>query len=146
AAADEVSAEDEGVTATWRGFYRAGLLWHLELRNLAHEKNGKLVPSRTCDLPQVASILGSLTVRHPTMTVEATSLARIDEILGQLLSAEPNATHELTSAHWRNLGLASSQTLLLHQSVVDHLNAIIEQADDDRLIRVLMVGSEHIAS
>jgi acyl transferase domain-containing protein/NADPH:quinone reductase-like Zn-dependent oxidoreductase len=145
AVADEVSA-DEAVTATWREFYRAGLLWHLELRNLAHEKDGKLVPSLTCDLPQVASILGSLTVRHPTMTVEATSLARIDEILGRLLSADPDAIHELTSAHWRNLGLASSQTQLLRQSVVGHLNAIIEQADDDRLFRVLMVGSEHLTA
>jgi len=146
AAEDEVPAEGKEVTASWREFYRASLLWHLELRKFAYEKDGKLIPSQTCDLPQVASILGSLTTRHPTMTVEAASLARIDEILGRLLSADPDATEELTSAHWRNLGLASSQTLLLRQCVISHLSAIIEQAQDDRLVRVLMVGSEHIVS
>jgi len=148
AAAAELAASSEGGApkAAWQAFYRAGLLWHLELSGLAFEKDGQLVRSQTCDLPEVASILSSLTVRHPTMTAEAASLARIDEILVKLLSADKEAASELMSPFWRNLGLASSQTLLLRQSIVTRLNAMIGRVEDDRLVRVLMLGSEHIAS
>jgi len=113
--------------------YRSALLWHLEARGLAVERNGRHELAATCELPEITSIVSSLAVRHPTMIAEAASLARIDEIFGDLIADPHGAPAQLSSSHWRHLGASAKQTLLLRDAVFANLEAAIKACDQRRL-------------
>ncbi len=140
---DSSPTEADG-TAAPQAFLRAALLWHLEAKNLVVERDGARTAVPTCDLPEIASIVGSLVVRHPTMAGEAAGLSRLGEILGRLVAGDQPV--ELGSAHWRQLGVASRQVTCLRDAVMADVTAALERCDSNRLIRVLMVGANHAAA
>jgi len=137
---DSSSTEADGAAAP-QAFLRAALLWHLEAKNLVVERDGERIAAPTCDLPEIASIVGSLVVRHPTMAGEAAGLSRLGEILGRLVAGDEPA--ELGSAHWRQFAVASRQITCLRDAVMADVTAALEQCDGNRLIRILMVGASH---
>lgn len=140
-----VPASTEGADAmpAWQAYYRPALLWYLESKGLAVERDGTVELAPACDLPDVGSIVSSLAIRHPRMIAETASLARIDELLPQIVAADPAAPADLHSAHWRHLGTASNQVGLLREAVSNSVAAAIEGAARDRLLRLLMLGAEH---
>jgi acyl transferase domain-containing protein/NADPH:quinone reductase-like Zn-dependent oxidoreductase/acyl carrier protein len=138
-------AENDGA-AEWPAFLRSAVLWHLEVNDLAVERDGTLDLAPECNLPDVASIVTSLIVRHPEMAAEATSLSRLGEILGRMIARDVSAPAEFGSAHWRQLGVASSQVAALRKAVIADVTAVIARCEDDRLLRVLMIGADHAAA
>jgi phthiocerol/phenolphthiocerol synthesis type-I polyketide synthase C len=120
----------------------SALLWHLEARGLATERAGTLTPTETCDLPEIPAVVRSLLARHPTMTSEAASLARLGEILGKVLRDDPAAWAELTAPHWRNLGFLSAQATALRRVVGDQMREALDAGD--RLLRLLIVGADNL--
>lgn len=141
---DAGSSEDR--STSWANFLRSALLWHLEARNLAVDSSGTRTPTASCDLPEIDSIVGSLLVRHPTMAAEAASVSRLESIIGRLSDGDPTAVSELSSAHWRNLGLASNQIGWLRDAVTHEVAASLARSDGSRLLRLLMVGADHFAT
>ena len=135
---------DEPAAAGWVAFLRSALLWHLEYRGLAAERDGRRIVAESCDLPDVASIVSSLALRHPTMAGEAASLARVEELLGRIVAGDRTAPAELNTAHWRQLAVTSSQARLLQEAVLDSVAEILSQCGDHRLLRLLMIGADHI--
>src|SRR5262249_62013475 len=127
-------------------YLRSALLCHLELRGLAVETAGQRRLTESCELPDVASIVASLTTRHPTMVAETASLARIRELLPELMACRGDPAAHFASAHWRNLGVAAYQMKLLRRAVLAELEATIARCEPGRLLRLLMAGSEHIAA
>lgn len=140
---DEATAGDDG--SSWASFLRSGLLWHLEAKNLAEDRDGARILVPACDLPEIDSIVSTLLVRHPAMGAEAASVSRLENIIGRLSDGDPTAVSELGSPHWRNLGLSSNQISWLRDAVVSDVAASISRHDSSRLLRVLMVGADHFA-
>jgi phthiocerol/phenolphthiocerol synthesis type-I polyketide synthase C len=120
----------------------SALLWHLEARGLATERLGQLTPTENCDLPEIGAVVRSLLARHPTMTSEAASLARLGEILGKVLQDDPTARTELTAPQWRNLGLVSAQTAALRRAVADQMRDTLDPGN--RLLRLLIIGADNL--
>lgn len=127
----------------WSTYLRSALLWHLEAKNLAVERDGVRTLSPTCDLPEIDSIASTLLVRHPTMAAEAASVSRLENIIGRLSKGDPSAVSELGSAHWRNLGVASNQIGWLRDAVTTDVLAAVSRHDGSYLLRLLMVGADH---
>ena len=145
---DDCSAEggNEPVSdddSPWSTYLRSALLWHLEAKNLAVERDGVRTLSPTCDLPEIDSIASTLLVRHPTMAAEAASVSRLENIIGRLSKGDPSAVSELGSAHWRNLGVASNQIGWLRDAVTTDVLAAVSRHDGSYLLRLLMVGADH---
>ncbi len=128
----------------WSAFLRAALLWHLEAKGQAVERNGQRLPAPTCDLPDIDSVARSILARHPTMGAEAASLSHLEKILGRLLAGDDQAMAELGSAHWRQLGIASNQISLLRRNAAASIAQALEAADKSRLLQLLLVGADHI--
>lgn len=139
----EAAGDDD---APWADYLRSALLWHLEAKNLATDRDGIRVLAPTCDLPEIDSIASTLLVRHPTMGPEAASVSRLESIIGRLSDGDPTAVSELGSAHWRNLGLASNQISWLRDAVASDVAAAVSRNDSTRLLRLLMVGADHSAT
>ena len=139
------TGEDKG-PSTPAAFLRSALLWHLELRGLAYEEDGERKLTEACEVPNVHAIVRSLTTRHPTMVAEAASLARIQEVLGQIMSDDAKAASVLNSSHWRQLGSTSRQGLLLRTAVLTELETAISDCDGGRLLRLLMIGTEQVTA
>jgi len=133
-------------SASRSSFLRSALLWHLETKNLAADRDGVRVLAPSCDLPEIDSIASTLLVRHPTMGAEAASVSRLENIIGRLSDGDPTAVSELGSPHWRNLGLASNQISWLRDAVVRDVMASLSGHDSSRLLRLLMVGADHSAT
>jgi acyl transferase domain-containing protein/NADPH:quinone reductase-like Zn-dependent oxidoreductase/acyl carrier protein/short-subunit dehydrogenase len=127
-------------------YLKSALLWHLELRGLAVDDGARRRLAQSCGLPDVPSIVTSLTTRHAAMVAEAASLARIQEILPRLVAQPDDAGELFASLHWRNLGVASHQTKTLHQTLLLELESTIRQCDPGRLLRLLMIGAEHVSA
>lgn len=137
------SPTEGGGAIDWQPFLCSAVLWHLEVNGLAVEQDGERRLAAECNLPDVASIVTSLVVRHPEMAVEAASLSRLAEILGRVVAGDESAPAEFGSAHWRQLGAASSQIAALRKAVIADVTTVLEQGDDDRLLRLLMIGADH---
>ncbi len=137
---DEPASDDD---SPWSSYLRSALLWHLEAKNLAAERDGVRTLSATCDLPEIDSIASTLLVRHPTMAAEAASVSRLESIIGRLSKGDPSAVSELGSAHWRNLGVASNQIGWLRDAVTTDVLAAVSRQDGKHLLRLLMVGADH---
>ncbi len=120
---------------------RSALLWHLEARNLVVGTGSRAI-SDSCDLPELASVVRSLLVRHPTMVTEASILSRVGELLGPLLAGDLSAQTELTSAHWRQLQAAASQITSLREAALSSVSACLVDLPQDRLLRLLLVGAD----
>ncbi|SKA25916.1 Acyl transferase domain-containing protein [Enhydrobacter aerosaccus] len=135
---------DDALQPDWLPFLRSSLFWHLESRGLAGEQEGRRIFAASCELPEISSIVKSLTVRHPSMIAEITGLARIDEVLHGIISGERNGAADFASNHWRHLSASSPQVQLLRQAVVGRLSEMMAAMDADRLVRGLMIGAEHI--
>ncbi|MDB5487557.1 MAG: hypothetical protein JWQ58_1272 [Reyranella sp.] len=142
-AQNEGASDDE---APWANYLRSALLWHLEAKNLAVDRDGVRTLAPTCDLPEISSIASTLLVRHPTMAAEAASVSRLENIIGRLSNGDPTAVSELGSPHWRNLGLASNQISWLRDAVVSDVTASLSRHGNSRLLRLLMVGADHSAT
>lgn len=142
-AQNEAASDDE---APWSNYLRSALLWHLEAKNLAVDRDGVRTLAPTCDLPEISSIASTLLVRHPMMAAEAASVSRLENIIGRLSDGDPTAVSELGSPHWRNLGLASNQISWLRDAVVSDVTASLSRHDSSRLLRLLMVGADHSAT
>ena len=138
--------DDESADSRWMTCLRSALLWHLEYRGLAVERDGRRIVAENCDLPNVASIVSSLALRHPTMAGEAASLARVEELLGRIVAGDHTAPAELNTAHWRQLAIASTQARLLRDAVVGSVTEMLLQSGGDRLLRLLMIGADHIGA
>jgi acyl transferase domain-containing protein/NADPH:quinone reductase-like Zn-dependent oxidoreductase/acyl carrier protein len=139
------STRGDRAVPDWAAFLHSALLWHLESRDLAVECDGRKVIAASCELPDVSSIVSSLALRHPTMAAEAAGLARIEELLGRIGGGEPDVPADFNTIHWRQLATASSQSRLLHQAVLADVEDTINRCRGDRLLRVLMVGADHVA-
>lgn len=135
-----------GDAIDWQPFLRSAVLWHLELNGLALDEDGERRLTAECNLPDVASIVTSLVVRHPEMAAEAASLSRLGEILARMIAGDEAAPAEFASAHWRQLGAASRQIAALREGVMADVMAVLAQGEDDRLLRVLMIGADHAAA
>jgi len=98
-------------------FLRSALLWHLESRGLAVESEGAQVLAAECDLPEVSSIVRSLSARHPTMAIEAAALSRIEEFLGEVVASDPSASSKFNIVPWRHLESASNQLSILRAEI-----------------------------
>jgi phthiocerol/phenolphthiocerol synthesis type-I polyketide synthase C len=138
------ATESADAAPSWQTYYRPALLWYLEARGLAVERDGRCELATTCELPEIGSIVSSLAVRHPMMIAEAVSLSRIDELLPQIVSSDRDSTASFQSSHWRHLGAAANQIRILRDTVSNAVSAAIEQCDKDRLLRILLVGAGHI--
>jgi acyl transferase domain-containing protein/NADPH:quinone reductase-like Zn-dependent oxidoreductase/acyl carrier protein len=132
--------------ASWIKFLRTALLWHLEAKKLAVDLDGARVVSPECDLPEIDSIVSTLLLRHPTMGAEAASVSRLENIIGRLSDGDPAAASELGSPHWRNLGVASNQIGWLRNAVAHDVADSLSRHDSNRLLRLLMLGADHIAT
>jgi len=130
----------------WQSFLRSAVLWHLETSGLAVEQDGERTLAEKCDLPDVDSIVTSLVVRHPEMAAEAASLSRLKEILDRMIAGDVSVPAEFGSAHWRQLAAASRQIAALRTAVIADVAAAIARCEGDRLLRLLMIGAEHIAA
>lgn len=137
---NEPASDDD---SPWSSYLRSALLWHLEAKNLAVERDGVRTLSPMCDLPEIASIASTLLLRHPTMAAEAASVSRLESIIGRLSKGDPSAVSELASPHWRNLGVASNQIGWLRDAVTADVIAAVSGHDGSRLLRMLMVGADH---
>src|SRR5206468_11172335 len=111
----------------WQPFLRSALLWHLESRGLAVEGDVTQALASECDLPEVSSIVRSLSVRHPTMATEAASLSRIAEFLGDVINGSPSASSKFSAAPWRHLENASNQIAGLRDEVGAAVRSAIER-------------------
>jgi acyl transferase domain-containing protein/NADPH:quinone reductase-like Zn-dependent oxidoreductase/acyl carrier protein len=129
----------------WQPFLRSALLWHLESRGLVSEGDGTQALAVECDLPEVSSIVRSLSVRHPTMATEAAALSRIEEFLGDVIKHGSSASAKFSATPWRHLENASNQISVLREEVGAAVKAALEQCDPDRLLLLLMVGADHCA-
>ncbi len=138
--ADEPAADDD---SPWSSYLRSALLWHLEAKNLAVERDGVRTLAPSCDLPEIDSIASTLLLRHPTMAAEAASVSRLESIINRLSKGDPSAVSELGSAHWRNLGVSSNQIGWLRDAVMTDVMAAVSHHDGSRLLRLLMVGTDH---
>jgi acyl transferase domain-containing protein/NADPH:quinone reductase-like Zn-dependent oxidoreductase/NADP-dependent 3-hydroxy acid dehydrogenase YdfG/acyl carrier protein len=138
------TAASEADTPDGVSFFRSALLWHLEYRGLVVERDGERILASTCELPDVASIVSSLALRHPTMAAEAASLARIDELLDRIVAGDADASSDFNTIHWRQLAVASTQSTLLRQAVLADVEAAFGGYASNRLLRVFMVGADHI--
>ncbi len=144
AAADSAAAAGDNA-GEWQPFLRSALLWHLESRALVVEGDGGQTLATECDLPEVSSIVRSLSVRHPTMSTEAAALSRIEEFLGDVINGHPATSARHSTAPWRHLENASNQIAVLRDEVGAAVRSTIACCDKDRLLLVLMVGAEHAA-
>lgn len=135
---------DEG--ASWAGFLRTALLWHLEAKKLAVDIDGTRVVAPACDLPEIDSIVSTLLLRHPMMGTEAASISRLESIIGRLSDGDPTAVSELGSPHWRSLGVASNQIGWLREAVARDVVEALSRHDSNRLLRLLMLGADHFAT
>ncbi len=97
--ASRTASDGEPAPSDWATFLRSALLWHLEYRGLAVDSDGERTLASTCELPDVASIVSSLALRHPTMAAEAASLARIEELLERIVAGDPETPADLNTAH-----------------------------------------------
>lgn len=138
------TAAGEADTPDWLAFLRSALLWHLEYCGLVLERDGERVLASSCELPDVASIVSSLALRHPTMAAEAASLARIDELLDHIVAGDAEVSSAFNAIHWRQLAVASTQSTLLRQAVLADVEAAIGRYAGRRLLRVFMVGADHV--
>lgn len=143
-ASSRAASNGEPAGSDWADFLRSALLWHLEYRGLAVERDGERRLAGTCELPDVASIVSSLALRHPTMAAEAASLARIEELLDRVIAGAPDTPADFNTAHWRQLAMASSQSALLRDAVVVDLEDAIARGGSDRLVRLFMIGAHHV--
>ncbi|MGD9883752.1 MAG: SDR family NAD(P)-dependent oxidoreductase, partial [Reyranella sp.] len=130
----------------WQAFQHSAVLWHLEVNGLAVEQHGERRLAAECNLPDVASIVTSLIVRHPEMAVEAASLSRLAEILDRMIAGDASVPAEFCSAHWRQLGAASSQIGALREAVIADVTTVLERCEADRLLKLLMIGADHAAA
>jgi NADPH:quinone reductase-like Zn-dependent oxidoreductase/acyl carrier protein len=140
----EPASADGG--ASGASFLRTALLWHLEAKKLAMDFDGTRIVAPTCDLPEIDSIVSTLLLRHPIMGAEAASVSRLESIIGRLSEGDPTAVSELGSPHWRNLGVASNQIGWLRDAVARDVAASLSCHDGSRLVRLLMLGADHIAT
>jgi acyl transferase domain-containing protein/NADPH:quinone reductase-like Zn-dependent oxidoreductase/acyl carrier protein len=139
------SSEPPTEETEWPAYLVSSLLWHLETRNLVREHEGELVLADTCDLPAVDSVIRTLLRRHPTMGAEAASLARLGEIIERLVAGDSSASAELSSAHWRQLDIASEQISLMREAVEHELMRAVQRRKDRQFVRLLLVGAHHSA-
>ena len=137
------AAEGSG-SGAWLGFYRNALLWHLEAHGLARDGSDAGRVAFECTLPEVDSIIGSLSVRHPTMTAEASALALLDETLSRTLNEVGASSAELDHMQRRSHGLLSRQALTLRHFVMANVERVIAGCAPTRLLRLLMIGTEHV--
>jgi acyl transferase domain-containing protein/NADPH:quinone reductase-like Zn-dependent oxidoreductase/acyl carrier protein len=142
----EASPAESDRAAEWQPFLHSAALWHLEANGLAVEQDGERAVAPECDLPDVDSIVTSLVVCHPEMAAEAASLSRLREILGRMIVGDVSAPAEFGSAHWRQLGTASRQIAALRAAVIADVTTAVERCEGDRLLRLLMVGADHVAA
>ncbi|MFN4018346.1 MAG: SDR family NAD(P)-dependent oxidoreductase [Reyranella sp.] len=133
-------------SASWAEFLRTALLWHLEAKKLAVDTDGTRTVASECDLPEIDSIVSTLLLRHPTMGAEAASISHLENIIGRLSDGDQTAVSELGSAHWRNLGVASSQIGWLRDAVTRDVADSLSRHDTRRLLRLLMLGADHVAT
>ncbi|GEP58632.1 type I polyketide synthase [Reyranella soli] len=143
-ATPRTASEGEPAPPDWATFLRSALLWHLEYRGLAVDSDGARTLASTCELPDVASIVSSLALRHPTMAAEAASLARIEELLERIVAGDPETPADLNTAHWRQLAASSSQSVLLRDAVLVDVESAIARGGNDRLVRLFMIGAQHV--
>ena len=127
----------------WQPFLRSALLWHLESRGLVVESEGTQALATDRHLPEVSSIVRSLSVRHPTMATEAAALSRIEEFLGEVVAGDPAVSTRFSVAPWRHLENASYQISILRDEIAAVVRAAVGQCDGDRLLLLLMIGAEH---
>ncbi|MCF8531924.1 MAG: SDR family NAD(P)-dependent oxidoreductase [Reyranella sp.] len=146
AAAHDVAPAGTDQDAEWRAFLKSAVLWHLEANGLAVEQDGDRTLAAECELPDADSIVTSLVVSHSEMAAEAASLSRLQEILGRMIAGDASVSAEFGSAHWRQLGTASSQIATLRTAVVADVATAIAQCESDRRLRLLMIGADHIAA
>ncbi|WP_421998993.1 SDR family NAD(P)-dependent oxidoreductase [Reyranella sp.] len=137
------TAPGDSGSAEWPAFLRSALRSHLESRGLVVERDGTRRLAEDCELPDIASIVASLALRHPEMPLEAASLSRIDEIVGRLLAGDDQAPAELATVHARHLDTASRQSIVLRKAALGDVESMIAAAGETRLLRVLMVGADH---
>lgn len=140
------ATDAENPSASSAALLRSALIWHLEAKNLAVELQGARTLAPLCDLPEIDSIVSTLLLRHPTMAAEAASVSRLENIIERLSGGDPTAVNELSSAHWRNLGLASNQIGWLREAVMHDVAASLSSHDGARLLRLLIVGADHFAA
>lgn len=143
-AADDPASDGKAAPSDSSTFLRSALLWHLEYRGLAVDADGEKTLASACELPDVASIVGSLALRHPTMAAEAASLARIEELLERIVAGDPETPADFNTAHWRQLAMSSSQSILLRKAVLVDIERAIARAGSDRLVRLFMIGAQHV--
>jgi len=141
---DAPPAGDDIEHADWLEFLRTTLASHLESRNLIAERDGVRRAAPASDLPALPLIVSSLLVRHPTMAIEAASLSRLDEIARRVFAGDRSVAAELRSAHWQQLNVAAAQIGLLRDTVVAEVAASVERAGRDRLLRLILVGADHV--
>jgi len=99
----------------------------------------------TCELPEITSIVSSLAVRHPTMIAEAASLARIDEIFGDLI-ADPHGAPAQLSSSTGDISVLGQANTPSKGCGIRQSQAAIKACDQRRLLRVLVLGGDHIAT
>ena len=138
------AAGEEPDNRNWLGYYRNALLWHLEAHGLAKDWSDTGRVASECRLPEVDSIIKSLSVRHPTMTAEASALALVDESLPRTLTNDGTSSVELDHMQRRNHGLLSQQALVLRHFVMANVERAIAASPHTRLLRLLMIGTEHL--
>lgn len=140
--------DDDATTVSehWPAFVRSALLWHLESRNLVVESGGVREIAATCELPEISSIAASLLIRHPTMASEAACLSRFEDIIGGLISGDPGTPAELSAPHWKQLNIAASQIVKLRNTVMADVEGRLAQCKSNRLLRVLMLGADHVSA
>lgn len=128
----------------WPDYLRASLLWQLETKGLLQPIGEKLPSADQCTLPTVASIVRTLISRHSTMAAEAAALARISEILDNLVMGDATMIGALDGVHWRALEAASQQIAQLRMAVFGTLEAVLAASPADRLIRLLAIGADGV--
>jgi NADPH:quinone reductase-like Zn-dependent oxidoreductase/acyl carrier protein/SAM-dependent methyltransferase len=131
--------------ADWPVYLASSLLWHLETKNLVKEQDGGLALVDTCDLPAMPSVVRSLLMRHPTMAGEAAGLSRLSDIIERLIAGDTFAKDELSSAHWRQLDVASEQVSVLRSAVEHELSFALRRRPEGEFVRLLLVGAHHSA-
>lgn len=137
------AARGEESNPAWQEFYRNALVWHLESHGLAkdwHTADGAVLE---CKLPESAAIVRSLTVRHPTMIAETSLAAFVDERLPRILNDDAAAATEVGQLR-RHHGLLSQQALMLRQCVLANVQRAIQSRPSSQLLRLLMIGAEHL--
>ena len=78
------------------------------------------------------------------MTAKASALALVDESLPRTLTNDGTSSVELDHMQRRSHGLLSQQALVLRHYVMANVERAIAASPHTRLLRLLMIGTEHL--